>query len=144
VDDGGLGSRLGLLSAIPFLLAGAYLTWMTVSVSRSAASRAAMGTVLTLDQVGFTARMPQGDIAIPWGAVHSAHLASRGRHRILTFRLTLGTTPQSEGVRSTVTPAEFRVIAAKGFRLGSAGLDVPVTTIASAAAVFTGGRIAAR
>lgn len=134
---------IGALSALPFLLVGAYLAWLTVRTSRLAATRADAGTVLTLDTDGLMSRLPQGELALPWDAIRSIEVTTRGRHRILIVRLEQGVTPESAGVRSMLSAADFRVLATKGFRLGSVGIDVPVETIAAAAAAFTAGRLVA-
>jgi hypothetical protein len=138
----GFGS--GVLAALPFLVILMYMTYLAVRTAATAAERAAAGTVLTVDAAGLSSTLPQGELVLPWQAIESVQLQKRGKHRIAIFRAYDGVTPQSPGVHTTLKPAVFRVLAKKGFRIGSAGIDVPVQTILDATAAFTAGRLVAR
>jgi hypothetical protein len=138
------GFGMGVLTAVPFLLMLSYMTFAAVNLAGTAAARAVPGNVLTLDATGLAAVSPQGPISLPWQAIASVELKKRGNHRIAIFRLAPGVTAESPGVHTTVKPALFRVLAKKGFRIGSAGIDVPMQTIMDATAAFTSGRLVAR
>ena len=138
------GLGLGFLTALPFLVSTTFLTLVLLNTALGAGARAAAGTVLTLDSSGLTSMMPQGALTLPWAAIESVMLKKRGRHRVLVFRMSPGVTRESPGVNTTVSPAVFRYLSKNGFRLGSAGIDVPVQTIADATAAFTHGRLIAR
>lgn len=135
---------LGFLTALPFLVSTTSLTFVLLNTAMNAGARAAAGTVLTLDSSGLASTVPQGTIALPWAAIESVTLLKRGRHRVLVFRLAPGVTHESPGVNTTVSPAVFRYLSKKGFRIGSAGIDTPIQTIADATAAFTAGRLVAR
>lgn len=135
---------LGLLSALPFLFVGLSQGYGAVRISGNAEARAAAGTVLTLDAAGLTSNTPQGLLALPWEAIASVETTRRGRHTIAIFRIFEGVDPQSPGVQTTIKPRIFKLLAKKGFRVGSAGIDVPIQTILDATAAFTGGRLMAR
>jgi hypothetical protein len=138
------GFGLGVLTALPFLFMLSYMTFLAVQLAGTAAARAVPGNVVTLDATGLAAITPQGPIVLPWQAIASVELKKRGRHGIAIFRVFPGVTGENPGVQTTVKPALFRLLAKKGFRIGSAGIDVPVQTILDATAAFTGGRLVAR
>jgi hypothetical protein len=138
----GFGS--GVLAALPFLITLSYMVYLAVRTAGTAGERASAGTVLTIDAAGLNSKIPQGVLVLPWQAIASVELQKRGKHRIAIFRVAPGVTPQSPGVQTTITPGTFRVLAKKGFRIGSAGTDVPVQTILDATAAFTAGRLVAR
>jgi hypothetical protein len=141
VSTGDLGT--GLLSSL-VVLWPVYFTFMTVYLMRAARKRASLGSVLTLDSAGMEWRMPQGTVVVPWHVVGSVTARSRGRHRILTYRLVDGATGETTGVRSDLDPALFRRLTKRGLQIGSAGIDVDVDTILAATAAFTQGRLALR
>jgi hypothetical protein len=138
------GFGMGVLTALPFLFMLIYMTFLAVSTAGTAAARAVPGNVMTLDATGLAAVTPQGPLALPWQAITSVELKKRGKHRIAIFRVAPGVTAESPGVQTTIKPALFRLLTKKGFRIGSAGIDVPVQTILDATAAFTGGRLVAR
>lgn len=138
------GFGTGVLTALPFLFMLSYMTFLVVTVAGTAAARAVPGNVMTLDATGLAAVTPQGSLALPWQAITSVELKRRGRHRIAIFRVAPGVTDHSPGVQTTIKPGVFRLLTKKGFRIGSAGIDVPVQTILDAAAAFTGGRLVVR
>ncbi|MDN4640003.1 hypothetical protein QCD70_07090 [Agreia sp. PsM10] len=138
----GFGS--GVLAALPFLITLSYMVYLAVRTAQTAGERASAGTVLTIDAAGLNATIPQGVLVLPWQAIESVALQKRGRHRIAIFRTVHGVTPDSPGIQTTIKPGIFRLLAKKGFRIGSAGIDVPVQTVLDATAAFTGGRLVAR
>jgi hypothetical protein len=138
----GLGA--GILAALPFLITLSYMTYLAVHTAGAVAARAVPGNVMTLDATGLAATTPHGPIVLPWQAIASVELKKRGKHRIAIFRIAPGVTPESPGVQTTITPGVFPMLAKKGFRIGSAGIDVPVQTILDATAAFTAGRLVAR
>ena len=138
----GFGS--GVLAASPFLVSLTYMVFLAVRTAGTAGERAAAGTVLTIDAAGLNATIPQGVLVLPWQAIASVQVQKRGKHRIAIFRVAEGVTPDSPGVETTIKPGIFRLLAKKGFRIGSAGIDVPVQTILDATAAFTAGRLVAR
>lgn len=138
------GFGTGVLTALPFLFMLSYMTFLAVSTAGTAVARAVPGNVMTLDATGLAAVTPQGPLVLPWQAITSVELKKRGRHRIAIFRVAPGVTAESPGVQTTIKPGVFRLLTKKGFRIGSAGIDVPVQTILDAAAAFTGGRLVAR
>jgi len=131
----------GLFAAGLVLLTTGYLVFGTVHLIRTARKRASLGSVLTLDAAGMEWRMLQGTIFLPWHLIASVSSRKRARHRVLTYRVANGVTGTTEGVRSTLAPKHQRVISRLGLQVGSAGIDVPVETIAAATAAFTHGRL---
>jgi hypothetical protein len=138
------GVGAGILTSLPFLIALTYMTYLTVRTAGAAAERAAAGTVLTLDATGLASNTPQGLVVLPWQAISHIEVEKRGGHQIAVYRLLPGVTPDGPGVHTTVKPAVFGILAKKGFRIGGAGIDVPVQTILDATAAFTAGRLVAR
>lgn len=138
----GFGS--GILSGLPFLIIAVYQGYSAVRVTANATERAAAGPVLTLDSTGLTSNTPQGMLALPWEAISAVEAKHRGRHIIATFRVFEGVKRDSPGVQTTISPKIFRYLGKRGFRIGSAGIDVPMQTILDATAAFTGGRLVAR
>lgn len=134
----------GLLAASPFLLMLAFVVMLTAYAALTAGRREATGTTLTLDAAGLSSTIPEGRIFLPWQAIHALEVRKRGRHRIAIFRLLPGVAPDSPGVQTTLAPRVFGVLVKKGFRVGSAGIDVPVQTVLDASAAFTAGRLIAR
>lgn len=134
----------GIMTALPILISVAWITYLSVNVAKAAGTRLAGGDLVTLDSAGFHANVvPHGTVSIPWAAVTSVQLRKRGRHTIISFRAVPDLKPTSPGVTTTLPPQYFRMLVKKGFRLGSAGIDVPTQTIADAAAAFTSGRLSA-
>jgi hypothetical protein len=138
----GLGS--GLLAASPIMISLAFMVFVLVRTATNIGSHSTSRPVLTVDDAGLASTIPQGTITVPWSALESVSVAKRGRHRIVTFRVTPGTTADTPGVESTLKPADFRYLVKKGYKLGSAGIDVPIQTVLDAAAAFTRGRLVAR
>ena len=138
----GFGS--GVLAASPFLVSLTYMVYLAVRTAGLAGERSAPGTVLTIDASGLNATIPQGRLVLPWQAIASVAVQKRGKHLIAIFMVVPGVTPESPGVQTTIKPGVFRLLAKKGFRIGSAGIDVPVQTILDASAAFTAGRLVAR
>jgi len=136
------GARSGATAAIPLLICIVGFTMIAMQSVRSATLRSAPSIGVRLDHAGLSATLPQGTLVLPWQAVRSAEVRKRGRHSVLTFRLSEGLTAQSPGVQSSVPPKAWRSLTKKGFRIGSAGVDVPVQTIVDVAVALTNGRLA--
>ncbi|WP_285042556.1 hypothetical protein [Plantibacter sp. LMC-P-059a] len=134
-----LGSAL-FASGLVLLTTG-YLVFGTVYLIRTARKRASLGSVLTLDAAGMEWTMLQGSIFLPWHLISSVTSRKRLRHRVLTYRMVDGVTGTTEGVRSTLKPKHHRTISNLGLQVGSAGIDVPIDTIAAATVAFTNGRL---
>jgi hypothetical protein len=133
------GASTGLLLAAVPLCAALVLVGIVVRTATRRISLA--GPMLRLDASGTTWWLPQGELAVPWHAIASVSTKRQGRHRVLTYRLAPGTSPDTPGVRSAVPPAVFAQLNDHGLRLGSAGVDVPVEEIVRATDRLTAGRL---
>lgn len=131
----------GLLAAALILLLTGYSVFATLHLIRTARTRAALGSVLTLDASGMEWRMLQGTVFVPWQTIASISSRTRLRHRVLTYRLADGVTGETPGVRSTLSPKHHRMISRLGLQIGSAGIDVSIDTIIGATIAFTDGRL---
>lgn len=134
----------GLVAGLGIVVSGITVVLLNVAFAYAAGARAMMGTVLTLDDRGMEWRMVQGVLVLPWGAIGSVSVRSRGRRRVLTYRLVDGIGRTSPGISGDLSEADFRRVVKRGAQLGSVGIDVPVDTILAATSAFTRGRLAPR
>jgi hypothetical protein len=135
------GFQSGLLAGLPILISTVYLVFITVRSSHKLATQLATRAVITLDEAGLGATLPEGTITLPWWALETVSVRKRGRHRIIKFHLAKDITPETEGVTSTLTPATFDRVRKLGFHLGSLGIDATVEQVLAAAGSFTSGRL---
>ena len=141
-SSGNIGT--GISFGLPILVSVLLLVFVLTQSATNLGIRSVAAPVLTVDATGLSSSIVQGTIVVPWTAVESIAVRKRGRHRIVSFILAPSTTPSSAGVTSTLPPAAFKLLVKKGFRLGSAGIDVPMQTVLDASAAFTQGRLTAR
>ena len=141
-SSGNIGT--GISFGLPILVSVLLLVFVLTQTATNLGIRLVAAPVLTVDATGLSSSIVQGTIVVPWTAVESIAVRKRGRHRIVSFILAPSTTPSSAGVTSTLPPAAFKLLVKKGFRLGSAGIDVPMQTVLDASAAFTQGRLTAR
>jgi hypothetical protein len=134
----------GISFGLPILVSVLLLVFVLTQTATNLGIRLVAAPVLTVDATGLSSSIVQGAIVVPWTSVESIAVRKRGRHRIVSFILAPSTTPSSPGVTSTLPPAAFKHVVKKGFRLGSAGIDVPMQTVLDASAAFTQGRLTAR
>ncbi|MET0932276.1 MAG: hypothetical protein ABWX56_01070 [Mycetocola sp.] len=141
-DLAGFGA--GLFAALPFIVIAAFASYLGAQTANTLAARLSAGSVVTVDASGLRSTIPQGLVSLPWHAIESVSMKKKGGHSILTFRISRGTGPDTDGVDSTLSPAAFALLAKRGFQVGSAGVDTPIQTIADATAAFTSGRLQVR
>jgi len=141
-SSGNIGT--GISFGLPILVSVLLLVFVLTQAATNLGIRLVAAPVLTVDATGLSSSIVQGTIVVPWTSVESIAVRKRGRHRIVSFILAPSTTPSSAGVTSTLPPAAFKQLVKKGFRLGSAGIDVPMQTVLDASAAFTQGRLTAR
>lgn len=96
---------------------------------------------LVLDEAGLHATFPGQSLDASWELIQSARIRAFRKHRILNFSFAPGTTLASAGLRTDLTPRQMKTLLKRGFSIGSAGVDVPVTVIADAAYAFTDRRV---
>ncbi len=138
------GFGAGVAAGIVFAMITVYFSFSAIYFTSIAATRAAAGTVATLDGTGLASTTPNGNLVLPWQAIASVQVKKPLRKRVAIFRIADGITHDSPGVQTSMTPAAFRRLCAKGFHIGAAGIDVPIEAILDAAAAFTAGRLVAR
>ena len=141
-SSGNIGT--GMAFGLPILFSVLLLVYVLTQAATNLGIRLVVAPVLTIDATGISSSIVQGTIVVPWTSVESIAVRTRGRHRIVSFVLAPSTTPSTPGVASTLPPAAFKQLIKKGFRLGSAGIDVPMQTVLDASAAFTQGRLTPR
>jgi hypothetical protein len=141
-SSGDIGT--GISFGLPILFSVLLLVYVLTQAATNLGIRLVAAPVLTIDASGLSSTIVQGAITVPWTSIESIAVRKRGRHRIVSFLLAPSTTPDTPGVVSTLPRAAFNQLVKKGFRLGSAGIDVPMQTVLDASAAFTQGRLTAR
>ncbi|MBG6237367.1 asparagine N-glycosylation enzyme membrane subunit Stt3 [Mycetocola sp. CAN_C7] len=138
------GFAAGFAASLPFLVIVVFASLSAAQTANTAAERITAGSLVSLDAFGLSSTLAQGTVSLPWHTIESVSLKKRGRHRVLTYRIAAGVSPETAGVETTLAPGGFALLNKRGFQLGSAGIDTPIQTIADATAAFTAGRLLAR
>ncbi|TPW74220.1 hypothetical protein [Schumannella soli] len=140
----GSGFAIGMLAGSGLLFTSLFFIYTLVRFSSLLAVRVAVKRPLILDANGMSWTADWGELFLPWAAVAGVTVRDGGRRRIVSFLLDPAAHPDAPGVRSDVTPGQWRQIARNGLRLGSVGIDTPIETVLAATAAFSGGRLVAR